>query len=144
MSEGNDRQLWVAAPGETPTYARVIPQRDMTISDTRETQDSGHKNSGGFNTVRSGNRSFSISLDFVSEWPDAAASVLYTAHKAGTEVLAQVRIDGAVGADPADVVWACEMLVTSFSRTDPYNGVSTGSLTLNPSAPPTVDELVPA
>ena len=143
MSEGNDRQLWVAAPGETPTYARVIPQRDMTISDTRATQDSGHKNSGGFDTGRASNRSFSISLDFVSEWPDAAAAVLYNAHKAGTPVLAQIRTNGASGAD-ADAVWECLMLLTSFNRSEPSGGVSTGSLSLFPREAPTIDLLVPA
>ncbi|GGI82280.1 hypothetical protein GCM10007973_18430 [Polymorphobacter multimanifer] len=136
MSDGNVRQLWLAAPGGSPVYAKITPQRDMSRSDSRSTQDAGHKNSGGLNLARSGNRTISISLDFVAEWPDAAAETAYAAYKAGTPLLVQQR-DG-----PTDVVFACEMLLTSFAVTDPFNGVSTGSLSLSPSAIPTIDLLV--
>lgn len=136
---GNNYMVWIAVPGETPTYALIAGQQTGSLGATRETIDASHKTSGGVALIIPGLRGYTINLDFVADLPDANGfTVAETAFKAATSVLIELRKGGST-ATTSDKIFAGEMYVTSLNPTFGLNGTVSGSITLVPKAAPTTD-----
>ena len=137
---GNEYNVWVAAPGGSPTYTRFGGQQDGALESSRATFDASHKTSGTFALKGPGLREVSINMSYVADLPDVGYTVVETAHKSATgTVLVQVRKDGALGTAPDDVIFAGLMLVSSFSANMALNGAVSGSVSMETFAAPTTD-----
>lgn len=136
---GNDYLVWVAAPGGSPTYARVAGQQDGSFGGTRATADASHKTSGGVALKVPGLLDLPINLSFVADLPDANGyGVVETAFKAGTPVLVAIRKGGAT-ATSSDNVFLCSMYVTELSINAATNDAVKGTMKFEPESAPTTN-----
>jgi hypothetical protein len=140
---GNDYRMWIESttPG---TYNEILGNQSLSISRSGQTIDTSTKSDFPYGTAAAGLRSLSIAAGFIPDLPDADGyGRLMDLVRSTTlsTVAIQIRKGGSSGADPADVVFECDMYVTQDDNDHGQNSPVTASLTFVAAAAPTVDEL---
>jgi hypothetical protein len=137
---GNDYQIWVAAPATTPSFALFSGQQNLNIESSQQTADASNKTSGTVAIKIPTLREITIPVDFVADLPNATGyGVVETAHKNQTRVVVQVRKDGDAGTAPDDVIFQAEMWATNLSVNAGLNAALSGSVQFVLAATPTTD-----
>lgn len=134
---GKNLRLYVET-AVADTFAEPLGQRDLTINRSTSPIDTSTKDTGNYGTSAPGQKSLTLSQQFVPDLPDTAYARMKELDGSGETATYQVR--EAPYAD-TDVVFECVMY-TSFGNTDAGTASPVGSTAeLSAAAAPTVDDI---
>ncbi len=137
---GNDLRLWIEGSA-AGVFAEILGQQDVSVSGDQQFIDTSTKDTGQYATQAPSQRTTSISLDLVPDFPDASGyGRLLSLANASAPTPFRIQLREAPFA-AGNVVFDAPVYVGSFNRTGPRNGVRSCSVTFGLASAPTVDNL---